>query len=75
MNLGQHLLIYAFKPLTHFYKEFENADLVCGFSVTRASVVIIIKKKRNKITLLSHQQNLQDPEVYLGFPIETSSSK
>lgn len=26
MHLGQHLVFYAFKPLTHFYK-FENVEL------------------------------------------------
>lgn len=27
MHLGQHLLFYAFKPITHFYK-FQNVDVV-----------------------------------------------
>lgn len=54
MHLGQHLLIYVLKPLTHFYKEFENADLACGFSVTTASYdIIILKNPKQNNSLIS----------------------
>lgn len=52
MHLGQHLLFYASKPLTHFYK-FENVDLVIltVYQCDPRQVLILLKPK--KFPLLS----------------------
>lgn len=54
MHLGQHLLIYVFKSLINFYKKSKNADLACGFSVTKASCdIIILKNHKQNNSLIS----------------------